>query len=306
MIEYKIYELDKYDNFLYLSDILTEEQKNRHNKLWCFHNKKHFLDKLTYECERGDIDDACFNMYANMTITQEIYTNKHILPPSIIPSMYTLITNQKIYNRCYWYAIKIIEDGKHIDTTCVMAINNGNYYHTYGKSYDADGWPKFIPEEYKSQCIYKEMQTPFIPDELNDSNIELKDDKLYVEGKEINEYGYYANENDMYEFCNNYKSLKQKLYIHTPFNAINLNAPNIESKVKQYIGKYLTNLEIYIVGDNTQLSNITNIRIGGIGFGDAGLNLINKDQQHCIIRKPAVYNSNTLYRWKTPTYTLNT
>ena len=303
MRKYKVYELSDYSQFSLLNDVLTDEQKNKRNRLWCFHNKKHFLDKITFECDRGDVDDACFNMYANMCITREIFTNTNIHPISLTPYMYTKIVNQNIYNRCYWYAIKIFENDKHIDTVCIMAIKDGNYYHTYGKSYDADGWPKSVPEEYKSQCVYKEMQTPYIPDELNDSNIELKNGKIYVEGKEITEHGYYANEVDMYELHYDYTNSKYILYIHTPFNVLDLN--HIKSNIVYYINKFLNNLTIKIVGDNTQLSNVTNIRIGGVGICEEWLNLIDKEQQSNIIKHPSTYNVNLLYKWKTTTYNLN-
>ena len=301
MKTFEIYPLYNYTEYGILNSIVTDQQKTKGKQLWCIRNKKHFLDLLTYECERGSIEDACFNMYANMWITREIFTNQIIPTPSITSHMYNMITNQKIYNRCFWYGVKIFENDKHTDTVCIMVKRDGGYYHTYGGKNDADGWPKEVPESYKSEMVFREMDAPFIPDELNDSNIELKDNNLYVEGKEVNEYGYYTNKEDMYEFQGDYYKphLGYKLYIHTPFNAINLNLPDIEATVKQYISKYANNLEIYIVGDNTQLSNVTNIRIGGIGFNDECLKLIAKEQQHCIIRTPSTYNVNILYRWKT-------
>ena len=49
----------------------------------------------------------------------------------------------------------------------------------------------------------------------------------------------------MYKIQGDYYNphLGYKLYIHTPFNAINLSLPEIKTTIKQYIGKYLKNLE---------------------------------------------------------------
>ena len=282
MTTYKIYPLDNYSQFKYLNDLLlTADQKNKGKHVWCFKHKKHYLDQLTYECERGSVEDAFLNLYANKELTRQCYYGVLSNPIAITLDMYNTIKSQQIKNRCFWYAIKIYNDDVHTNTVFIMAINDGSYYYTYGNKIHDDGWPKEIPEEYKSQIIYKEM-VPFIADELNDSNIQCDvNGTIFVEGLPINEHGYYIDKYMYHLVESNSPKDETMLYIYTPFNVLNLKY--CINQINQYVSKYAPRLNIRVIGNNSQLSNITNIRIGGVDINENILKLF-KTQQSNIIR----------------------
>lgn len=133
------------------------------------------------------------------------------------------------------YLIEIYEDGVLKSDVVVMVYKltymNPKYVYVVDAVVNGVGWPPMIPEEYKKECTYVEYPEPYIPTEITDDNITLRDNVIYMNNKPLDDLGYYQNKDDMYKIDGDVCE------VHLPFNIIHIK--DIPEDIKKYKLKFI-------------------------------------------------------------------
>lgn len=164
-----------------------------------------------------------------------------------------------------YHLIQVFDDGKFVNQVVITTFQQKWYkgIYTYaftGVNSDA-GWPSMIPEEYKKECTYVEYPEPYIPTEITDDNIVLRDNILYIDNKPLDNLGYYQNKDDVYKIDGDVCE------VHLPFNIIHIK--DIPEDIKKYKLKF--------INDNTKLEGHCKLCILNYDNKIQELNILNDD-----------------------------